>query len=168
MTFPGAAALQMPDVLNSDRGGENRVDITSLAFPLQRGPPRRSMILVRSRRSQLVREAASNNVSDLPPPALCVQHAMRRYNEQTSNGEFDVELRADGSDTVLELKEKISVRRRSLRSFPIRARAVAVSTADVRRSTRIHAGRGGRQAERREPPRRVRAQRHDPRRAARG
>ena len=45
---------------------------------------------------------------------------MRRYNEQTSNGEFDVELRADGSDTVLELKEKISVRRR--RGFPICAR----------------------------------------------
>ena len=53
-----------------------------------------------------------------PPPAsprrplfaFCAQHAMRRYNEQTSNGEFDVELRADGSDTLLELKEKIAVR----------------------------------------------------------
>ena len=49
---------------------------------------------------------------------------MRRYNEQTSNGEFDVELRADGSDTVLELKEKISVRRRSLLRLPdLRARS---------------------------------------------
>lgn len=41
---------------------------------------------------------------------MCVQHATRRYNLKTLNGEFDVMLKIDGSDTVLDVKTKIAVR----------------------------------------------------------
>ena len=41
---------------------------------------------------------------------VCVQHATRRYNSKTLNGEFDVMLKSDGSDTVLDVKTKIAVR----------------------------------------------------------
>ena len=63
--------------------------------------------------------------------AFCAQHAMRRYNEQTSNGEFDVELRADGSDTLLELKEKIAVR--SVAPLPPHRRVQSRLMADASR-----------------------------------
>lgn len=38
------------------------------------------------------------------------QHATRRYNAKTLNGEFDIMVKSDGSDTVLQVKEKIAVR----------------------------------------------------------